>query len=819
MTEEGGKYALQNVMVKRSVPLEEAEKHYKNITKRKPRKVRETAEWWRFRYLPPTKFEPRSFRTKVVSPDIHLTFGKLKGEHAKLEGRGLFDYFKKGYDYVANKARSAFDFVKNAVSITDYSEKTKALLNQYGDLPIVKLVIRRVPLNFALDLALQGVSAGKWMELKEKYGFDKFFHLSLIAYVKPSPRKMVNLQVEKLEVVSVNENTAPKEGQEELEVPLVGKRFTIRGMLQKTRERMGETRFFSYSALGANNCQDFVANLLQSEDLYRQPERDFTFQDLEALAKELPENTKAIALGVTHLAGLANKYLGVGGSRVGLNELVGGAITDEFMKNVDDVINRVYKKHTAQVGVPKTKDEQLGLHTGMLISIRRDLKYTTLSQVEKDYIDETFNKKVGYSPDESELMKPRKGDPKFLHYSKRPPHPEPPYIRKDGSGIGGARGDWNEDIQGWFDAVVEEYSQMILESGWDEQDVDTFTDILEDEIDGELEAGHEIQSENDVRDIADDVLHDEGLHQPPPGAVEDHPVAPPRPPAEGGKKPNVLAEWGLEGGTASSGFIQAMMAKESKNPAVKERFEGRISGHNDKIAKKQEKGDKRVREGKLTLEHINDAKFHKMGAFDINHMTKATKNLMTHKKQLTVKEATKQFYDFLLKNAPQHQPKTGEDGTNYRGTHDIPGMFQKWKEDHKVEIKEEAKAPKAPKKKAVVKEEVKEEISKVDAFLKLYHRIAEEIKRYNKESTWKKASEKEKEQFVKDFDEVWDISISDGEASEEEMAKVEELPDLPSFSPHLRDAVVTIRNKLREEETEKRFHQPSAVAKKKTSRY
>ena len=325
-------YALQSVAIKKTVPLAEAQAHYKKITKKKSRKVREEGEWWRFRYMPPTRFKKGSFRTKVVNDDIHLIFGELEGSHAKLEGRGLFDYFTKAYDYVSNKASDALSYVKNAISITDYSTSTKKLLAEYGKNEITRMTLRRVPIAFAIDLALQGVSAGKWEELKQKYGFDKFYHLSIVVYLKNAWDKTAlrvgrkipkRLSLEKLEVVSVNERVEPVEGQEEQEVPIPqGQKITIDGMFEKTQQRMGDTRFFSYSALGANNCQDFCANLLQSEGLYREPEKEFVFQDLSELAKELPESTKAISQGITHLGALANKYLGIGGARVHLNDLV-----------------------------------------------------------------------------------------------------------------------------------------------------------------------------------------------------------------------------------------------------------------------------------------------------------------------------------------------------------------------------------------------------------------------------------------------------------------------------------------------------------------
>lgn len=317
-------WAIQSIQVKKSIPLEEAKDIYKKIVKKKPRKVKEKGEWYRFRVLPPTKFQPKSFRTKVVNDDIHITFGVIKEEHKKMVGGGMWDFFKKTYDYVATKASEAFDYIKKAVSIIDYSESTKKYLQQYGNLPILAIELRRQPLNIALELALQGVSKGKWLELKKKYGFDKFFHLSMLVTVGGAvERKMRNgrtikepkkLAIEKLAVVSINENIQIEDDMETQAVN-VPKPFTINDMFNKAREKYGDTRFFSYSALGNNNCQNFIKMLLEVEGLYSAEADQFVFQDISQLVAELPEMTKAISQGITHLGALANKYLGIGGRR------------------------------------------------------------------------------------------------------------------------------------------------------------------------------------------------------------------------------------------------------------------------------------------------------------------------------------------------------------------------------------------------------------------------------------------------------------------------------------------------------------------------
>lgn len=316
-------WAIQSIQVKKTIPLEEAQEIFKKVIKKKPRKVREKGDWYRFRVIPPTKFQPKSFRTKVVNDNIHIVLGVIKEENKRMVGGGMWDYFKKAYDYVATKASDAFDYVKKAVSITDYSDTTKKYLQQYGHLPILAIQLRRAPLNVAIDLALQGVSTGKWMELKKKYGFDEFYHLSMLVTLggaveqKKQNGRVVKypkkLAIEKLAVVSINENVAIESDMETLSIS--SSQTTIQNMFDKAREKYGDTRFFTYSALGNNNCQNFIRMLLEVEGLYSEEAKQFVFQDISELVKELPESTKTISQGLTDIGALANKYLGIGGRK------------------------------------------------------------------------------------------------------------------------------------------------------------------------------------------------------------------------------------------------------------------------------------------------------------------------------------------------------------------------------------------------------------------------------------------------------------------------------------------------------------------------
>ena len=111
-------WAIQKVMVRSSVPLDEAEKTYKKITRRAPRKVRSTDDWYHMRFIPPTKFIPRSYRTKVINDHTHLVLGRLKPEHQILKGGGIFDYIKRAASGAVKAVTSAASSVaRSAASV------------------------------------------------------------------------------------------------------------------------------------------------------------------------------------------------------------------------------------------------------------------------------------------------------------------------------------------------------------------------------------------------------------------------------------------------------------------------------------------------------------------------------------------------------------------------------------------------------------------------------------------------------------------------------------------------------------------------------
>ena len=225
-----------------------------------------------------------------------------------INGAGLMDMIKSGVNSVKGM------FTKRE-SFNNVSTRT---LKEYGDKPIVRLQIARQPVVKALDSVINVISLGKWDDLKKEYGFDQLMHLGLIVTVQLANGATKNVMVEKVDAVTISPTVTMNSNKTEYqEVPLGGRTLTLNSMVDKALNRVGAKMFFDYSGLGVgnappNNCQYFIKYLLENSGLLDARSKSFLFQDVEKLAKQMPEYAKTIMNGVTDLGQLANKWMGKG---------------------------------------------------------------------------------------------------------------------------------------------------------------------------------------------------------------------------------------------------------------------------------------------------------------------------------------------------------------------------------------------------------------------------------------------------------------------------------------------------------------------------
>jgi hypothetical protein len=299
-------YAIQTIIIKKSVPLDEAVKKAKDISKKKKILMRELKQTYHFRNIPKTKFEKKTFRSKVINPEITLVFAKLKPEYShlgqsKMEGDGIFsDLYNYGIKKFVPKVISA------VVSANDFNNVSSNTLENYGSYTIQGMQIYRTPISNILNSAMNLISFGKWNELRKKYGYDKLFHTALVCDIGGK-----NIIVEKNEVVNISSSYKTSKETQTYHINMQGKVFTLNDMVQGCKSRMGDKQFFDYDAF-TNNCQVFIKNMLQTVSLYDAGVDRFLFQDLSEIYKQLPSYTSKIAKLITRAGAFISRLRGDG---------------------------------------------------------------------------------------------------------------------------------------------------------------------------------------------------------------------------------------------------------------------------------------------------------------------------------------------------------------------------------------------------------------------------------------------------------------------------------------------------------------------------
>jgi hypothetical protein len=165
----------------------------------------------------------------------------------------------------------------------DYPPKVRNILKKYGSEVIVSYKLKRTPVSSLLTSALSAVSMGEFGDRLKKSEYDELFHLFLELTTASGKR----ISVEKNEVINadVSPPTRPKEEVEDI-VSNIPTGLTINELMNNTKKRMSSS-FFNYSA-SRNNCQDFIINILDANNIGDESDREFVKQDTDFLFKNLP---------------------------------------------------------------------------------------------------------------------------------------------------------------------------------------------------------------------------------------------------------------------------------------------------------------------------------------------------------------------------------------------------------------------------------------------------------------------------------------------------------------------------------------------------
>jgi hypothetical protein len=162
------------------------------------------------------------------------------------------------------------------------SPKIRKLLEQVGDEKITSIKLFRKPISLS--------SFAKFIGALKGTAYDELLHLGLILNNK--------YLLDKQEVIHFERSGGGvPSGSETLDVD-VNKDITINELLEKTRKKMGDSAFTSYSAR-RNNCQDFVQAVLSANGLSSPIYTKFIKQDTESVFENLPSYAEKLSDFVT----------------------------------------------------------------------------------------------------------------------------------------------------------------------------------------------------------------------------------------------------------------------------------------------------------------------------------------------------------------------------------------------------------------------------------------------------------------------------------------------------------------------------------------
>lgn len=272
-------FAIYKIDVKKPKTFQDLSFIQKLLFEKQP-KIKELSNVFILKQIPKTKFIKGTFKTKNIGNDIRIKIGSLKPEYEHLSSiiqcKGFFDFIK----YNAKNLYDRFKKVFYTIS-TDYHNTTKETLYHYGDMKIEELMINRTPLDGKLEKTFNVLSFGKFAEMKKKYGFEHFFHLSLVAKVQG-----INIIIEKNEIINVSTSYVTITNTETKNICLKDKTLTINQLLNTTQKKQKKKDYFSFDFLN-NNCQTFIRALLTNIDLYSDDINTFLFQNVEYFIKEM----------------------------------------------------------------------------------------------------------------------------------------------------------------------------------------------------------------------------------------------------------------------------------------------------------------------------------------------------------------------------------------------------------------------------------------------------------------------------------------------------------------------------------------------------
>jgi len=195
-------------------------------------------------------------------------------------GKGLLNVIKQGFKKVG---KTIIDAPQVAIqNPSRLNQSVRTILSQFGESEITQMRVCRTPVQQLVQMALGVVSFGEFQKRIENAEYDDIFHLYLVITLKDGNA----FTLEKNSIIELTQvsNTFNRDKSECRNIPINRNNITLKDLLTKTERQMGN-RFYTYSAKN-NNCQEFVIQILKSNQLGNEIIYNFIKQDTKQLFKD-----------------------------------------------------------------------------------------------------------------------------------------------------------------------------------------------------------------------------------------------------------------------------------------------------------------------------------------------------------------------------------------------------------------------------------------------------------------------------------------------------------------------------------------------------
>jgi hypothetical protein len=170
--------------------------------------------------------------------------------------------------------------------IDNYNLEQQYLLNLYKDNYIVEMYVARKPVEKILKQSLNVLSMGVFLKNLDKSPYDDIYHLYMLVIldngVKLLIEKNERINIKVLSLIeyynySFSLRSFDKVKIQIINIDLLDKKILLIDLLNNTYKNMG-INYFKYDSR-MTNCQNFILNILKSNDIYNIKYEQFIYQN------------------------------------------------------------------------------------------------------------------------------------------------------------------------------------------------------------------------------------------------------------------------------------------------------------------------------------------------------------------------------------------------------------------------------------------------------------------------------------------------------------------------------------------------------------